>query len=98
MTTSTTARRPEVAGQIVVVIEGGGGIGLGTARRARAEGAGIILGGGNGDRLERAAAEFGALGSLSLRRRRLGHARAIPRRPAGTDQPCDGHGRRPAGR
>lgn len=95
MTTATTAPRPEVAGQIVV-IEGGGGIGLGTARRARAEGVGVILTGGIGDRLARTAAEFGALSSSSLRRRRPGHARAIIRRPAGTDRPCGGHGRRTA--
>ena len=65
MTTHTTAavtqREPELAGQIVVVIGGSAGIGLETARRARAEGADIILTGRNPDRLERAAAELGAL-------------------------------------
>ncbi len=35
-------RQPELAGQIVVVIGGSAGIGLETARRARAEGADVI--------------------------------------------------------
>jgi NAD(P)-dependent dehydrogenase (short-subunit alcohol dehydrogenase family) len=96
MTTATTQRQPEGAVQIVAVIEGCGGIGLETARRARAEGAGVILTGGNRGRLERTAAEPGALSSSSLRRRRSGRARAILRRPGGTGRPCDGHGRRPA--
>src|SRR6516225_4754559 len=47
MTTSTTAvstqREPELFGQTVVVIGGSAGIGLETARRARAEGASLIL-------------------------------------------------------
>ena len=39
MNTATTAQRqPELAGQTVVVIGGSAGIGLETARRARAEG------------------------------------------------------------
>jgi NAD(P)-dependent dehydrogenase (short-subunit alcohol dehydrogenase family) len=41
MSTATTAspmREPELLGQIVVVIGGSAGIGLETARRARAEG------------------------------------------------------------
>ncbi len=53
-------REPELAGQTVVVIGGSSGIGLETARRARAEGAGVILTGRNPDRLQRAAAELGA--------------------------------------
>jgi NAD(P)-dependent dehydrogenase (short-subunit alcohol dehydrogenase family) len=58
---SPARREPELAGQTVVVIGGSGGIGLETARRARAEGADVILTGRNADRLERAAAELGAL-------------------------------------
>ena len=53
-------REPELAGQTVVVIGGSAGIGLETARRARAEGAGIILTARNPDRLQHAAAELGA--------------------------------------
>lgn len=36
-------RGPELAGQTVVVIGGSGGIGLETARRARAEGADVVI-------------------------------------------------------
>ena len=66
MTTATPQRQPELTGQTVVVIGGSAGIGLETARRARAEGAGIILTGRNPDRLERAAAELGALSSTAF--------------------------------
>ncbi len=53
-------RGPELAGQTVVVIGGSAGIGLETARRARAEGADVILTGRNPGRLEQAAAGLGA--------------------------------------
>ena len=53
-------REPELAGQTVVVLGGSAGIGLETARRARAEGAEVILAARNPDRLARAAAEVGA--------------------------------------
>ena len=61
--TTPTQRQPELAGQTVVVIGGSSGIGLETARRARAEGAEVILGARNPDRLKQAAAEVGALSS-----------------------------------
>ena len=51
---------PELAGQTVVLIGGSSGIGLETARRARAEGAQLVLTGRNRDRLEKAAHEVGA--------------------------------------
>src|SRR6516225_6538704 len=64
MTTSTTAvstqREPELFGQTVVVIGGSAGIGLETARRARVEGASLILTGRNPERLEQAAREVDA--------------------------------------
>ena len=70
MTTDTaatvTARGPELPGQTVVVIGGSAGIGLETARRARAEGAEVILTGRNPERLERAAAEVGARGTAAF--------------------------------
>jgi NAD(P)-dependent dehydrogenase (short-subunit alcohol dehydrogenase family) len=47
-------------GQTVVVIGGSAGIGLETARQARAEGADVILTGRTRDRLESAGAEVGA--------------------------------------
>jgi NAD(P)-dependent dehydrogenase (short-subunit alcohol dehydrogenase family) len=64
MTSATTPvpgqREPELAGQTVVLIGGSAGIGLETARRARAEGAEVILTGRDPGRLEQAAAEVGA--------------------------------------
>ncbi|HUR04763.1 MAG TPA: SDR family oxidoreductase [Nonomuraea sp.] len=64
MTSSTTPvlprREPELAGQTVVVIGGSAGIGLETARRARTEGAEVILTGRDADRLKQAAREVGA--------------------------------------
>jgi NAD(P)-dependent dehydrogenase (short-subunit alcohol dehydrogenase family) len=54
-------RDPELLGQTVVVIGGSAGIGLETARRARAEGANVILTARNPERLQRAATELGAL-------------------------------------
>jgi len=53
-------REPELLGQTVVVIGGSSGIGLETARRARAEGAEVVLTGRDPDRLRRAANEVGA--------------------------------------
>ena len=53
-------RAPELAGQTVVVIGGSSGIGLETARRARAEGAAVVITGRNPDRLRQAAVEVGA--------------------------------------
>ena len=50
----------ELAGQTVVVIGGSAGIGLETARRARDEGADVILAARNPDRLDQAAREIGA--------------------------------------
>ncbi|MBV9795580.1 MAG: SDR family oxidoreductase [Actinobacteria bacterium] len=55
----TTA--PQLAGQIVVVLGGSAGMGLETARRARAEGAEVILTGRDPERLGHAAQEVGAL-------------------------------------
>src|SRR3979409_994535 len=64
MTSGTTPvaaqREPELAGQTVVVIGGSAGIGLETARRARAEGASVILIGRNSERLKQAAPELDA--------------------------------------
>jgi len=51
---------PQLAGQTVVVIGGSAGIGLETARRARAEGAAVILAGRSPDRLRQAGLEVGA--------------------------------------
>lgn len=53
-------REPELMGQTVVLIGGSAGIGLETARRARSEGADVILTGRNRDRLTAAARDVGA--------------------------------------
>jgi NAD(P)-dependent dehydrogenase (short-subunit alcohol dehydrogenase family) len=70
MTTETvtpaTERKPELRGQTVVVIGGSAGIGLETARRARAEGADVILAGRNPERLQHAAGELGARGTATF--------------------------------
>ena len=58
---SATQRGPELTGQTVVLIGGSAGIGLETARRARAEGADVVLTGRNPERLQHAALEVGAL-------------------------------------
>ena len=59
-------REPELLGQTVVVIGGSAGIGLETARRARAEGAEVILTGRNPERLARAAREVGAMSTAAF--------------------------------
>jgi NAD(P)-dependent dehydrogenase (short-subunit alcohol dehydrogenase family) len=70
MTTETAGptieRVPELRGQTVVVIGGSAGIGLETARRARAEGADVILTGRNPDRLKDAATALGALSTATF--------------------------------
>ncbi len=53
-------RAPELTGQTVVVIGGSSGMGLETARRAREEGAEVILTGRNAEHLKEAAADVGA--------------------------------------
>jgi NAD(P)-dependent dehydrogenase (short-subunit alcohol dehydrogenase family) len=57
---SSTRREPELRGQTVVVIGGSAGIGLETARRARAEGADVILTGRRAEPLRHAAGELEA--------------------------------------
>jgi NAD(P)-dependent dehydrogenase (short-subunit alcohol dehydrogenase family) len=70
MSTTTTAsaiqREPELLGQTVVVIGGSAGIGLETARRARAQGAKLILTGRDPERLQRAASEVEALSTAAF--------------------------------
>jgi NAD(P)-dependent dehydrogenase (short-subunit alcohol dehydrogenase family) len=60
VSTSRTQREPALTGQTVVLLGGSAGIGLETARLARAEGADVILVGRNPERLERAARELDA--------------------------------------
>ena len=66
--TGTSPIRPEpgLLGQTVVVIGGSVGIGLETARRARAEGAKLILAARNPERLEHASRELGTLSTAAF--------------------------------
>ncbi|GJF04149.1 SDR family oxidoreductase [Pseudonocardia sp. D17] len=57
---ATTRREPGLVGQTVVVIGGSSGIGLSTARAARAEGADVVLTARDPDQLHRAADDLGA--------------------------------------
>jgi NAD(P)-dependent dehydrogenase (short-subunit alcohol dehydrogenase family) len=65
-TASPIQREPELLGQTVVVIGGSAGIGFETARRARAEGAKLILTGRNPEPLQRAASELDALSTAAF--------------------------------
>jgi NAD(P)-dependent dehydrogenase (short-subunit alcohol dehydrogenase family) len=59
-------RKPELLDQIVIVIGGSSGIGLEVARRARAEGAKLILTGRKPEPLQLAATEVGALSTAAF--------------------------------
>ena len=64
--TSPARRERSLLGQTVVLIGGSAGIGLETARLARAEGADVILTARNPERLEQAARELGARSSAAF--------------------------------
>ena len=70
MSTATIAcaiqREPELLGQTVVVVGGSSGIGLETARRARAEGAKVILTARDPERLKHAATEIDTLSTAGF--------------------------------
>ena len=59
-TASPTSNQSKLAGQTVVVIGGSAGMGLETARQARAEGADLILAARDAERLQRLGSELGA--------------------------------------
>jgi len=59
-TTASVGHEPALLGQTVVLIGGSAGIGLETARRARREGAEVVLAARNPQRLEQAALAVGA--------------------------------------
>jgi NAD(P)-dependent dehydrogenase (short-subunit alcohol dehydrogenase family) len=63
---ATPPPEPELLGQTVVVIGGSAGIGLETARRARAEAADVILAARNPERLRQAALDVGAVASAAF--------------------------------
>jgi NAD(P)-dependent dehydrogenase (short-subunit alcohol dehydrogenase family) len=62
----TTTSPGGLAGQTVVVIGGSSGMGLETARRAREEGAEVILTGRNAEHLKQAAADVGARDTVAF--------------------------------
>ena len=64
--TTTIRREPELLGQTVVVIGGSAGIGLETARRARAEGARLILVGRNPERLQQVSRELNTQSTVAF--------------------------------
>jgi NAD(P)-dependent dehydrogenase (short-subunit alcohol dehydrogenase family) len=66
-----------LAGQTVVVIGGSSGIGLATARRARAEGAEVVLTGRDPGRLRSAAEDVGAAHTAAFDVADLGRVRAF---------------------
>jgi NAD(P)-dependent dehydrogenase (short-subunit alcohol dehydrogenase family) len=63
---TTVSVQPALLGQTVVVIGGSAGIGLETARRARSEGAELILTGRDPGRLDHAAADLHAHASAAF--------------------------------
>jgi NAD(P)-dependent dehydrogenase (short-subunit alcohol dehydrogenase family) len=65
-TASIGQHEPELRGQTVVVVGGSSGIGFAVARRARSEGASVILAGRNPERLERASRELGGASTSSF--------------------------------
>ena len=65
-TTASMQREAQLLGQTVVVIGGSAGIGFETARRARAEGAKLILTARNPEPLRRAATELDALSTAAF--------------------------------
>jgi NAD(P)-dependent dehydrogenase (short-subunit alcohol dehydrogenase family) len=62
----TIQREPHLLGQTVVLIGGSAGIGLETARLARAEGAEVVLAARDPERLKRAADDVGARSTAAL--------------------------------
>ena len=66
ITVSHLGREPELLGQLVVVIGGSAGIGFETARRARAQGAKVILTARNPERLKHAATEIDAMSTAAF--------------------------------
>ena len=70
-------REPQLLGQTVVVIGGSGGIGLEVARRARTEGADVILTGHNAEQDAPCCARGRGAEHSGVRRQRRGHPGAL---------------------
>ena len=89
--TSPIQPEPGLLGQTVVVIGGSAGIGLETARRARAEGAKLILAARDPERLEHVVTRTRRSKHRGVRRHRLRSTQKILRRTPDTDRPRAGH-------
>jgi NAD(P)-dependent dehydrogenase (short-subunit alcohol dehydrogenase family) len=85
-TAVASAREPELLGQTVVLIGGSAGIGLETARRARSEGADVILTGRNPERLKQAALDVDARSTATFD---AGDAAALKQFFDGLPEPID---------
>ena len=94
-TAGSNAREPELLGQTVVLIGGSAGIGLETARRARSEGADVILTGRNPERLKQAALDVDARSTAAFDATDAAALKQFFDGPARPDRPRAGHGRRP---
>jgi NAD(P)-dependent dehydrogenase (short-subunit alcohol dehydrogenase family) len=79
-------REPELLGQTVVLIGGSAGIGLETARRARLEGADVVLTGRDPQRLAHAADDVGARSTAAFD---ATDSAAVGRFFAGLPEPID---------
>ena len=94
MTTDTTPpihHELELLGQTVVVIGGSAGIGFATARRARAEGAEVVITGRNADRFEPRRGRTRRPEHGHLRRHRSRSTREVVPGSADPGRPCPGH-------
>jgi NAD(P)-dependent dehydrogenase (short-subunit alcohol dehydrogenase family) len=85
-TAAPTQREYELLGQTVVIVGGSSGVGLETARRARAEGANVILTGRKPENLRRAALDVDALSTAAFD---ANDPAALERFFAGVAQPID---------
>ena len=83
------------SGQTVVLIGGSAGIGLETARRARAEGADVVLAGRDPERLERAARDVDARSTAAFDATDTSALKRFFDELPGTDRPRAGDGPRP---
>jgi NAD(P)-dependent dehydrogenase (short-subunit alcohol dehydrogenase family) len=75
--TASVADPPRLLGQTVVIVDAGSGIGLETARKARAEGARLIITGRDAGRLDSVADEIGVEATATFDSQDLGRLEAF---------------------
>ncbi|WP_284748982.1 SDR family NAD(P)-dependent oxidoreductase [Amycolatopsis sp. RTGN1] len=85
-----------LSGQTVVLVGGSAGIGLETARLARAEGADVVLTGRDPGKLSQAAEAVGARSTAAFDASRRGRGGELLRGPARHGRPRPDHRGRPA--